>query len=346
MGCAHGRVAELPGPKIMLAIAKNTFHPEKRRGLHSFSARGDRIPSQAAGSCFTHAPHLLGRFPPGTMVRDCLARRNHVLLSRVFALLTSRPTRSSTDQLRGCRLRANTKTRFQSTDMHTHQPLPGTYVGVCVNYSANLSANVLLFLHAVNGSRVHGEIALCGDLGGGGPFHGTMIDSSLVFSTSIPSNQLHIEWKARVDGNYLAGSYECYCDHPQAVAEGFSYQQGEWQCQRIRGFEEINPSCQDTVWIFDSGESYGPLSIDDFVQALQSGHLPPCALLAFDDCTNFFSVAEFCEFLESNGNQTDSPQFDPPNRSFGGDVVREAGTVIGGRVLAGMALAVLDFFRE
>jgi len=166
--------------------------------------------------------------------------------------------------------------------MSTHHSRIGNSVGVCNSHTARLSVNLVFLLHGVTGSRVHGELGLYGDLGGGGPFHASLSGDSLSFSTCEPTVQLLIEWKAQFHGEQLSGSYECFCDHPEAEAEGLKYHLEDWSRQRVRGLGDIDPSRMNLVSVFHVGQSYGPFSVADFARDVQAGQWPA----ATSPCTN------------------------------------------------------------
>jgi len=89
----------------------------------------------------------------------------------------------------------------------------GWFVGTCTNATISISANLLLVIHGMSGGTIYGELGLSGELGGGGPFHGTINDGTIVFTTCLPANQTVIEWCAELSENKISGTYSVTSDN-------------------------------------------------------------------------------------------------------------------------------------
>jgi len=182
--------------------------------------------------------------------------------------------------------------------------LLGWYVGTCTNTTVGLSANLLLVIHGASGGTIHGELALAGDLGGGGSFYGEFKDEQLIFATCTPSVQTVIEWKAKISESRLKlfGAYAVRCDNPDYLAEGLGRQEGEWSCCFVRGIGPVDPKNQDLVWIFDAAASNGPISREEFIKGTDSGRWPNKAIIAMDDRTCWITVGQFLDAKQAGEN--------------------------------------------
>jgi DnaJ like chaperone protein len=180
--------------------------------------------------------------------------------------------------------------------------LSGWYVGTCTNRTVSLSANMLIVIHGATGSTIHGELGLSGDLGGGGPFHGSIHEGEFVFTTCAPANQTVIEWRGELSENPISGTYSVVCDHPERIAEGLGRQEGIWACSFIRSLGAIDPEKSDLVWVFDNGETEGPIATREFNQRAASGRWPAKAIVAMQDRTLWMTIAEFLNTKRATAN--------------------------------------------
>jgi hypothetical protein len=219
--------------------------------------------------------------------------------------------------------------------MNTEQNRLGYYVGVCHNHTAQLSANLVLLMHGLAESRVHGQLGLYGDLGGGGPFHGNLATGSLSFTTCEPTIQLVIDWRGKFTGTELSGTYDATCDHPDALSHGLQYQQGHWASRLARSLDDPDPSRMHLVSVFDQGRRDGPFTLEDFARFVRARRWPLSAVVALDDLTTWGSLADFLAFLESQAPQMGQP----PQPSFARDVARDTGRLVVSSVLATLVLA-------
>jgi len=138
------------------------------------------------------------------------------------------------------------------------------------------------------------EHEISGDLGGGGPFHGTINGDSFGFTTCLPSAQAIIEWCGKVTDQQLAGTYTVTCDNPDIAAD-LQHQEGDWSCSFVRSFGNPDTDKISSVWVYDEGKSEGPFTLEEFTQNLNSERWPLKAIIALQDRTAWTTVADYVE---------------------------------------------------
>jgi len=101
-------------------------------------------------------------------------------------------------------------------------PLIGSFIGTVHNLSANLTANLVIFVEERQGT-IQGCLGVRAPLYGSGPLQGTVEGDNVQFDVTSPSFYLHFE--GRRSGRDLLGTYT-------AFAQGGNEQQGEFVLQR------------------------------------------------------------------------------------------------------------------
>ena len=167
--------------------------------------------------------------------------------------------------------------------LNDHRHMTGWFVGVCTNTTVNLSANLLLLIHGVTDTAIHGELKLSGDLDGGGPFYGRIRGGTIAFMTCIPAQQVVIEWRSDISETGYSGTYQATSDHPEIVAAGLQHQEGVWSCSFVRALGQATPERDGLVWLFDEGVAEGPLPVDEFAMHAAAGRWPGRTLVALED---------------------------------------------------------------
>lgn len=175
----------------------------------------------------------------------------------------------------------------------------GWFVGTCVNSTVNQTANLLLLIHGGTAARVHGELSLFGELGGGGPFHGSWQKDQLRFTTCLPLLQTVVEWRGERTERGLAGTYQVWCDLPEAVAGGLDQQRGQWSCVRVNSTDEAGTGHPADLWVFHDGHSQGPMSEEEFSRHASASRWPPHALVAQEHGTAWNTVSGLRDLLEA-----------------------------------------------
>lgn len=176
---------------------------------------------------------------------------------------------------------------------------PDWFVGTCVNSTANERANLLLLIHGGMEARVHGELSLFGELCGGGPFHADVQGDQLRFTTCLPVLQTVVEWRGQRAERGLAGTYQVWCDLPDAVAAGLGRQQGEWSCVRVNPANEAGPERREDIWVFHDGRSHGPMGEGEFLQHAVALRWPAHALVAQENRTIWNTVSGLRDLLDA-----------------------------------------------
>ena len=190
----------------------------------------------------------------------------------------------------------------------------GYYAGTCTDNKAGFSANLILILHSASSGTLHGELALCGGLDGGGLFRGTVSRRSIAFTTSEPSAQLVTEWQGRFVDNKLKGTYTVASHHPKFAAPGPPHQQGVWACSFVRALGGLQQSRSNLAWVFHAGRFDGPFKLDVFVQHVEAGRWPLTAVVALDDFTSWCSLTELLALVQSQapGQPSEPPPASQP----------------------------------
>lgn len=184
--------------------------------------------------------------------------------------------------------------------MQSRCSLTGWFVGTCTNSTAHTSANLLLRIHGATETRIHGELSLFGDLGGGGPFHGTVQGETVRFTTCLPALQIVIEWDGRRTGDGMAGTYEVWSDHPEVAALGLQRQTGVWACALVSQLDAAGANRTELVWVFHDGQSEGPLTVEVFLKHTADERWPSHALAARENCTVWCTVGELRDSLATD----------------------------------------------
>ena len=175
----------------------------------------------------------------------------------------------------------------------------GWFVGTCVNTTVCQSANLLLLMHGGNEARVHGELSLFGELGGGGPFHGSWYEDQLRFTTCLPLLQTVVEWHGERTERGLTGTYQVWCDLPEEVAGGLGQQRGQWSCVRVNHADESGTVHPGDIWVFHDGHSQGPMNEQEFLRHATASRWPPHALVAHEHGTSWNTVSGMRGLLEA-----------------------------------------------
>ena len=183
------------------------------------------------------------------------------------------------------------------------RPSGDWFVGTCVNSTANETANLLLLIHGGTEARMHGELSLSGELGGGGPFHADVQGDRLRFTTCLPVLQTVVEWQGQRTERGLAGTYQVWCDLPKAVAPGLAQQQGEWSCERVSPADEIGPDRREDIWVFHDGSVQGPMSEMEFLRQAGASRWPAHALVARENKAVWNTVDGLRDLIEA-GSRT------------------------------------------
>ena len=178
------------------------------------------------------------------------------------------------------------------------KPPAGWFVGTCVNSSVSETANLLLLIHGGTATRVHGELSLFGELGGGGPFHGRVHGHKLRFTTCLPLLQTVVEWHGQRTESGLAGTYQVCCDLPEVVTADLSQQRGQWSCVQVNHADDTGQP--GAIRVFHDGQSEGPLSEPEFLRHAHASRWPPHALAAREKGTLWNTVGGLCDLLEAS----------------------------------------------
>ena len=174
----------------------------------------------------------------------------------------------------------------------------GWFVGTCANATVSETANLLLLIHGGTATRVHGELSLFGELGGGGPFHGRVNGQELRFTTCLPLLQTVVEWHGQRTESGLAGTYQVCCDLPEVVTADLSQQRGHWSCVQVNHADDTGQP--GAIWVFHDGQSEGPLSEAEFLRRAHASRWPPHALAAREKGTSWNTVGGLCDLLEAS----------------------------------------------
>lgn len=201
-----------------------------------------------------------------------------------------RPDHHHTCRCGNCHALLAVPAEFFPNTMNTYS---GWYVGTCTNTTVSVSANLLLVIHGVNGSTIHGELGLSGDLAGGGPFHGSTNNGAITFTTCLPAAQMVIEWRGELSATTISGTYSVASDNPQMIADGLGQQAGVWSCFFVQRPGNVDPAKRNLVWIFDDGVAVGPIAKSEFNQHAASGRWADKAIVAMEDRTVWITVGEF-----------------------------------------------------
>jgi len=178
--------------------------------------------------------------------------------------------------------------------MKPNSPLVGWHVGTCTNTTEGFSANLLLTIYWATDTTLHGELALFGDLAGGGAFQGAIDNGQVTFTTAVPAAQVAITWRGTISGGALAGDYVVRCDNPK-IKPASRHQVGVWSCKLIRSLSAPDPDEASAVWVYNDGTEEGPLTAEAFDQRLNDGEWPPNAIVGLDDRTTWSTVAACLE---------------------------------------------------
>lgn len=179
------------------------------------------------------------------------------------------------------------------------QPSADWFVGTCVNSTAGETANLLLLLYGGTETRIHGELSLSGGLAGGGPFHADVQAGEVRFTTCLPILQTVVEWKGQRTERGLVGTYQAWCDLPEAVAAGLDRQQGDWSCVRVNPADEAGPNRREDIWVFHDGRSHGPMSEVEFLRHATAACWPAHALAAQENRTSWNTVSGLRDALDA-----------------------------------------------
>jgi hypothetical protein len=175
----------------------------------------------------------------------------------------------------------------------------GWYVGTCTNTTVIMGANLLLTIYGAADGTLHGEIALFGDLGGGGVFEGMIANNQIIFTTTMPSQQVAITWAGTISGSGLSGTYVVRNDHPD-VDPTLRHQTGVWSCQLVRPLGKLSPDEVQSVWVYHGGNVEGPFNFDDFNQYLAAGRWPANAIVRLDDRTLWLTTTACLEKIRAD----------------------------------------------
>jgi len=176
---------------------------------------------------------------------------------------------------------------------------PGWFAGTCTNTTVNQTANLLLRIYGATDSRMHGELGVYGNLGGGGPFHASLKEGRVLFTTCQPAHQSVIEWSADRTDDGFSGTYKVEVDAPELAPWELRLQEGIWSCRFVRGSGAAAADEINHVSVFDEGKSEGPFAMEDFAQQAIAERWPPHALAATQDCTEWGTVGEFIASLQA-----------------------------------------------
>jgi len=185
------------------------------------------------------------------------------------------------------------------TSMKNYSPLAGWLVGTCTNTTVGMTANLMLTIYGTPDAKVHGDLALFGDLGGGGAFQGLITSDHITFTTTVPAEQIVIEWQGAILGGHVNGTYVARCDHP-GIDPALRHQEGVWSCNLVRNMGAPNPHEANTVWVYHDGNEDGPFTAEAFVQRLQAGQWQPNAILALNDRTIWSTAADYLAKLQAD----------------------------------------------
>lgn len=176
--------------------------------------------------------------------------------------------------------------------MKIDSPLTGSHVGSCTNTTAGWAANLLLTIHGVTATALHGDLVLLGDLGNGGLFQGQRDHDQVTFTTAGPDEQFTIAWEGTIAGGELSGTYVVKYDRVDAEP-ALRQPAGIWSCKLVRSFGSPNPDDAQWVWVYHDGNEEGPFTTEAFVERLNLGQWPANAIVALNDQT-FWSTAAAC----------------------------------------------------
>ena len=171
--------------------------------------------------------------------------------------------------------------------------LPGWFAGTCTNTTANQSANLLLHIYGATDTRMHGELGLYGNLGGSGPFHASLKEGRVLFTTCQPARQVVIEWSGDRSDNGFTGTYKVEVDAPDLAHGVLPLQEGIWSCTFVRGLSAPDADEIKDVSVFHEGKSEGPFPEEEFAQHAIAERWPSHALAATHDCTVWGTIGEF-----------------------------------------------------
>lgn len=183
--------------------------------------------------------------------------------------------------------------------MHNPLNLAGWYVGTCTNTTTDTTANLLLRIHGATDTRIHGELSLSGNLGGGGPFHASLHQGQIRFTTCLPALQTVIEWIGERSTDGFTGSYKVSCDAPDPERGIMARQEGVWSCDFVQHPGNLDTDRIESVFVFHAGKSEGPLALEEFVQHATDERWPAHALVARSNCTAWNTISECLAELQS-----------------------------------------------
>lgn len=175
----------------------------------------------------------------------------------------------------------------------------GWFAGTCTNTTVNQSANLLLHIFGATDSRMHGELGLYGNLGGGGPFHASIKQGRVLFTTCLPAHQIVIEWSGARTEDGFSGTYKTECDAPDPARGVSGPQEGIWSCSFVRDLSAPDADEFNRVSVFHEGRSEGPFSMEEFAQHAIAERWPPYAMAAAEDCTDWSTVGAFLASLRA-----------------------------------------------
>ena len=182
--------------------------------------------------------------------------------------------------------------------MKPHSPLVGWHVGRCTSTAAGLTANLILSIHGVTATTLHGELVLLGDLGGGGMFQGLRDHDQVTFTTEGLDEQVTIAWEGTIADSELSGTYVVRCGQVD-VAPAMRHQEGIWSCRLAKSFGSPNPDEAHDVWVYHDGNEEGPFTTEAFIERLNGGQWPANALVALNDRTVWSTTAGCLEKLQA-----------------------------------------------
>lgn len=183
--------------------------------------------------------------------------------------------------------------------MNQSNKLAGWFVGTCTNTTIDTTANLLLRIHGATDTRMHGELNLSGNLGGGGPFHATLHQRWIRFTTCLPALLTVIEWSGERTADGFSGSYKVTCDAPDPERGVFAEQEGVWSCAFVRGPVDPDSEPTESVLVFNAGASEGPFVLDEFVQHAVDERWPPHALVARSNGAAWSTIRECITELQA-----------------------------------------------
>lgn len=157
-----------------------------------------------------------------------------------------------------------------------------------------------MVIHGGAETRIHGELSLFGELGGGGPFHGSVHGDAVRFTTCLPALQFVIEWEGKRTGNGMAGTYVVWSDHPEVAAQGLQRQTGVWACALVSHSNEAGADRAELVRVFHDGQPEGPFTEEEFLKQAADERWPSHALAAREHYSVWCTVGELLDSVAAN----------------------------------------------